>query len=107
MVRIDNNTSRAFFAYMSLAYSAVGQMSCGRRIWGAFLYLKTTGYFLFLAITRMVIRRCCPNEISQMEGLLLYLLLVKVGFGGDLVINYLISRNRNIQDFLPEAGLNF
>lgn len=49
---------------------------------------------MLLNITKKIISRFCPVEISQMEGLILYLVLVAIAFGGGLVINYVISRNR-------------
>lgn len=53
-------------------------------------------HWIILMIMRMIIAHFVSAEISQITGLLLYLLLVIVGFGGGLVINSLISRNRTL-----------
>lgn len=47
-------------------------------------------------VTRRIIALFVSAEISQIIGFLLYILLVIVGFGGGLVINSLISRNRTL-----------
>ena len=47
-------------------------------------------------VTRRIIALFVSAEISQITGFLLYILLVIVGFGGGLVINSLISRNRTL-----------
>lgn len=78
--------------FMIIAYRvACSNMTGISEMGGAFSVFAT--HWMLLSVSRMLIEKICPVEISQLEGFVLFLMLVAIGFLGGLIINYVLIRN--------------
>lgn len=55
---------------------------------------------MLLSISKRIISYLCPAEIGQLSAFALYVVIALIGFGGGLVINYVISKNKYLLQFM-------